>query len=184
MGSFIRLGTAFLFAIALAGCATSPAVRLPGYEDRPSYGAGVETPETPTQCVPYARNRSGVALYGDANTWWMQAAGRYSRSALPLLGSVIVLAGYSKDGRGHLGVVSALVSNREIRIDHANWLGDGNIYIGDPVADVSSNNDWSRVKVWNVRTRAWGKKVYPVEGFIGPEPDNDSQTIASIDVSR
>ncbi len=167
----------------LGGCATSPAVRLSGYEDRPTYGAGIETPETPSQCVPYARSRSGIALYGDANTWWAQAAGRYSRSASPLLGSVIVLTGYSTDGRGHLGVVSALVSDREIRIDHANWLGDGNIYIDDPVADVSSQNDWSRVRVWNARARAWGKKVYLVEGFIGPGPENGSQTVAFSDVS-
>jgi surface antigen len=178
VGSPIRLATAALFAGALAGCASTPAVRLSNHRDRPTYGAGIETPVTPNQCVPYARARSGVALHGDANTWWTQAEGRYARNATPRLGSVIVLTGYANDGRNHLGVVSTLVSDREIRIDHANWLNDGNIYTDDPVVDVSADNDWSQVRVWNARTRAWGTKVYLVEGFIGPGPAEDSDKIA------
>lgn len=178
VGSLLRLAAATLFSALLAGCATSPEVRLSSYGERPSYGAGIETPETPNQCVPYARARSGVTLYGDANTWWAQAAGRYARGYAPLLGSVIVLTGYASDGRNHLGVVSETVSDREIRIDHANWLNDGNIYTDDPVVDVSANNDWSQVRVWNARTRAWGSKVYIVEGFIGPGPATDPDRVA------
>jgi hypothetical protein len=35
------------------------------------------------QCVPYARERSGIALYGDASTWWERARGSgYTRGAL------------------------------------------------------------------------------------------------------
>ncbi len=178
VGSLIRLAAAAFFAAALASCATSPEVRLSGYGERPSYGATIEKPDTPNQCVPYARARSGLALYGDANTWWAQAYGRYMRGAAPLLGAVMVLTGYASDGRNHLGVVSQLISDREIRIDHANWLNDGNIYVDDPVVDVSSNNDWSRVRVWNARTRAWGTRVYLVEGFIGPSPATGSDRIA------
>lgn len=136
-------------------------------------------PARPLECVPYARSRSGVTLFGDAGSWWAKADGRYSKSATPLLGSVIVLTGYAGPGRGHVGVVSKLVSEREIRLDHANWLGDGAIYLDDPVADVSPENDWSEVRVWNPRTRGWGTKTYLVEGFIGPDPLAQSDRVAA-----
>jgi surface antigen len=178
VGSLIRLATAALFAGVLAGCATSPEVRYSSVADRPTYGAKIENPDMPNECVPYARARSGISIHGDANTWWAQAAGRYSREASPLLGSVMVLTGYASDGRNHLAVVSELISDREIRIDHANWLNDGNIYTDDPVIDVSADNDWSSVRVWNARTRAWGTRIYLVEGFIGPGPDEDAQRVA------
>jgi CHAP domain len=178
VGSLIRLATAALIASALAGCASSPDVRYSDYTDRPTYGAKIENPDMPNECVPYARARSGIPIHGDANTWWAQAAGRYQREASPLLGSVMVLTGYASDGRNHLAVVSAMVDGREIRVDHANWLNDGNIYVDDPVIDVSANNDWSAVRVWNARTRAWGTRVYLVEGFIGPGPADDTEKVA------
>ena len=53
-----------------------------------------------------------------------QRGGPLRQRANALLGSVMVLTGYAGPGRGHVGVVSQLVSAREIRIDHANWLGD------------------------------------------------------------
>ena len=56
---------------------------------------------------------------------------------------------------------------REIRVDHANWLDDGSIYLNDPVEDVSADNDWSQVRVCNIKTGGWGGKIYPVQGFIG-----------------
>ena len=177
VGSLFRLATAVVFACVLAGCSSSSEVALSNY-DRPSYGAIIQKPDMPNQCVPYARARSGVVLYGDANTWWTQAAGRYARGAAPLLGSVMVLTGYSHDGRNHLAVVSSLVSDREIRVDHANWLDDGNIYVDDPVIDVSANNDWSAVRVWNAQARAWGARTYLVEGFIGPGPAEDTEKVA------
>lgn len=178
VGSLIRLAAAAIFSAVLAGCATSPEVRLSSAGERPSYGAEIEKPHTPNQCAPYARARSGIAIYGDANTWWAQAGGRYARGATPLLGSVIVLTGYSRSGSNHVGVVSQLISDREIRIDHANWLNDGAIYVDDPVVDVSANNDWSEVRVWNARTRNWGIKIYLVEGFIGPGPATDPDRVA------
>ena len=178
VGSPIRLAAAALLACGLAGCGSSPEVRFSDVADRPTYGAKIENPDMPNECVPYARARSGIALHGDANTWWMQAAGRYARQTAPVLGSVMVLTGYSSDGRNHLAVVSSLISDREIRVDHANWLNDGNIYVDDPVIDVSANNDWSSVRVWNARTRAWGTRVYLVAGFIGPGPDADAQKVA------
>jgi hypothetical protein len=65
-----------------------------------------------------------------------------------------------------------MMSSREIRVDHANWLNDGAIFTDDPVVDVSPDNDWSQVKVFNERTGAWGARIYLVQGFIGPGRDN------------
>ena len=56
----------------------------------------------------------------------------------------MVLNNYAGPDRGHVAVVSKLVSAREIRVDHANWLDDGSIYVNDPVEDVSDANDWAR----------------------------------------
>lgn len=177
----LRATAALLCALGAAGCASSGDNELAA--DLLPYpatdGTHVETPAQPLECVPYARARSGLALYGDAATWWDKAEGRYAKRRAPQIGSVIVLTGYAGPGRGHVGVVSALVSAREIRLDHANWLGDGAIYIDDPVADVSPQNDWSEVRVWNPHTVAWGRKTYLVEGFIGPDRIDDSDRVAS-----
>ncbi len=100
-----------------------------------------------------------MKLYGDAWTWWDQAAGKFPREAAPEIGSVMVLAGYSGPKSGHVAVVRAVASPREIRVDHANWLDDGAIYVDDPVADVSSANDWSEVRVWNIKTGGLGWKI-------------------------
>jgi hypothetical protein len=168
-------------AVMLAGCAGNQAV----YENLPALEAGGATfaaPVSPIQCVPYARAHSSVKIYGDAWTWWDQAAGKFSREPMPRTGAVIVLAGYDGPKSGHVAVVRALDSPREIRVDHANWLDDGKIDLNDPVADISSANDWSEVRVWNVKTGSWGSRIYPVEGFIGPAPDNLKDLIARADL--
>jgi hypothetical protein len=120
------------------------------------------------QCVPFARNASGIQIYGDANTWWRQAAGRYPRSGQPAPGSVLVTRGYNDPGRGHVAVVTEVVSSRIIRVDHANWLNAGEISVGVPVMDVSPGNDWSEIRVWHVPGGHWGGRVYSSEGFIHP----------------
>jgi surface antigen len=136
------------------------------------------------QCVPYAREHSAIKITGDAYTWWNQAAGKYERGSNPAQGAVMVLFNYAGPAHGHVAVVRRLVSSREIRIDHANWLDDGAIYVNDPVVDVSAANDWSQVRVWNIKTGGWGVKLYPVQGFIGtgsnsstgaPPPDEEQQ---------
>jgi len=91
---------------------------------------------------------------------------------MPELGSVLVLTGYAGPRHSHVAVVTAMVSSREIRVSHANWLNDGAIFIDDPVVDVSPDNDWSQVRVFNERTGAWGVRTYLVQGFIGPGHDN------------
>jgi hypothetical protein len=181
----VRLAAAILPALGAAGCAGTPGGRYASLDallPAPSVaGVRIETPKTPLECVPYARVRSGVRLFGNAGEWWAGASGRYVRSHAPLLGSVIVLTGYAGPGRGHLGVVSALVSDREIRVDHANWLGNGAIIIDDPFVDVSPDNDWTEVRVWNPATRMWGIKTYLVAGFVGPSRIPRSNRTAATD---
>ena len=170
-------------AAALAGCASNQAV----YENLPDGAkppAVLATPASPIQCVPYARAHSSVKIYGDAWTWWEQAAGRFPRQSTPRAGAVMVLAGYDGPDSGHVAVVRALVTPREIRVDHANWLDDGAIYLDDPVADVSRANDWSEVRVWNVKTGAWGGRTYPVQGFIGPAERSLNDLIARADLDE
>ena len=174
-GAIVRLALAAALAFAVAGCATEPNTLVSS--DDGQVGA-IKKPPTPLQCVPYARQISGIPIYGDAYTWWEKAAGKFERSTAPKLGAVMVFTGYAGPSRAHLAVVRNLVSAREIKIDHANWLDDGQIYIDDPVIDVSSANDWSLVRVWNIRAGAWGGRTYPVQGFIGPGPENASKAIA------
>jgi surface antigen len=152
-----------VWLLAAGGCASVPAG---------SDGGEAQTTASSSilQCVPYARLHSAVKIYGDAWQWWDKADGHYARAARPQSGSVMVLTGYAGPARGHLAVVRSVASSRMIRVDHANWFNDGAIYVDNPVADVSSGNDWSVVRVWNMRTGAWGGRLYPVQGFIGPGP--------------
>lgn len=119
----------------------------------------------PTQCVPYARGLSGIDIRGNANTWWTQAAGQYPRSSAPAVGSVMVI---QSSGLGHVAVVTRIVSDRVVLVDHANWHGREEVAVGVPVRDVSPDNSWSQVNVWWLDTNQWGTKTYYVEGFIYP----------------
>lgn len=177
MGIIGKFACAALAATLLAGCASEPL----DYSQMPrEHGRSTveNTGQKPLQCVPYARAHSGIKIYGDAYTWWDQAEGKYPRGSAPAVGSVMVLHDYAGPEHGHLAVVRALAGPREIRVDHANWLDDGSIYVNNPVMDVSAGNDWSSVRVFNIKTGAWGSRVYPVQGFIGSDrdtaPDEDS----------
>ncbi|MBV9331787.1 MAG: CHAP domain-containing protein [Alphaproteobacteria bacterium] len=161
--SVARLSLAACVAMWLGACASEPSQELSSGQV-----GSVTTPDKPLQCVPYARTRSGVSIFGDAYTWWDKAAGKFARGDRPQKGAVMVLSGYAGPARAHLAVVRKVVSAREISVDHANWLNDGAIYVDDPVEDVSAANDWSQVRVWNIRSAVWGTRVYPVQGFIGP----------------
>ena len=157
----------------LAACAPtlysggpSPGVRPP--QAYPGQGPAIVANERFLQCVPYARAMSGVWLNGDANTWWAQAEGRYARSNRPEIGAVLVLKGYNDPDRGHLAVVTAIVSEREILVDQANWLNEGEISVRVPVFDLSTGNDWGQVRVWHIPTNALAVRVYEAQGFIHP----------------
>ncbi|WP_439814588.1 CHAP domain-containing protein [Zavarzinia sp. CC-PAN008] len=143
-----------LAALVVAGCSTISGG--PTYE----------------QCVPYARDRSGIAIRGDAWTWWDQAAGRYQRSSSARVGSVLVLARSQRLSRGHLAFVSGVADRRHILVDHANWGTEGaddNVHTGMGVIDVSTRGDWTSVRFFNPGTGAYGAP-YPALGFIEPRP--------------
>ena len=167
VGSQFRLAAVTAFCLLTAACASAPEYsgNTPGW-------SGAESSGGPLQCVPFARDHSQVKIYGDAADWWDKAAGLYARGEVPQLGSILVLTGYAGPHRSHVAVVTAMVSDREIRVDHANWLNDGAVFTNDPVVDVSPDNDWSQVKVYNERIGAWGTRIYLVQGFIGPSRDN------------
>ncbi len=178
VGSFLRLAAAAALSLSLAACASTPEYNTDYHAAAPKAHHAAVTPQTgiaeqskPLQCVPYARVHSGINIYGDAYTWWDKSEGQYEHSQEPLLGSVMMLTGYAGPNRAHLAVVRAMVSQREIRIDHANWFNDGSVYVDDPVMDVSPANDWTEVRIWNIRSQSWGTRTYLVRGFIGPGHD-------------
>ena len=122
-------------------------------------------------CVQYARLRSGLQIFGDAKYWWSKAADIYNRMTQPAAEAVMVFSGSKRIRRGHVAVVTAVVSPREIKVDHANWQNHGEIDLNMPVLDVSKNNDWSQVRVWDPRSGQFGARIYAVSGFIArPAP--------------
>jgi hypothetical protein len=129
--------------------------------------ARIETPVKPQQCVPYARQVSGIQIRGDARTWWRQAEGRYRRDNTPAVGAVLALKPRGAS-RGHVAVVTDILNPREIVVEHANWLNRGRIHKNTPVIDISPNNDWSAVRVWHVPGQRYGAGVYRAYGFIHP----------------
>lgn len=149
-------------------CLTAPLL-LAACSSTPDFDGGFADPrvvDDQVECVPFARAQSGVEIYGDAHTWWAKADGLYDREDEPEEGAVMVLRGYKRSDRGHVAVVRRLVSDREIVIDHANWLNDGKVYLDQPVLDVSPGNDWSAVRVWYAPGGQYGARVYAVQGFI------------------
>ena len=124
------------------------------------------------QCVPYARQISGINLYGAAWTWWQSADGRYDRGNRPQVGAAVVFKRSPRMSSGHVAIVTALVSARVIKVDHANWAPTGarkgGIQRNVAVIDESPNNDWSEVRVWYPPIHDFGVRVYPVYGFIYP----------------
>jgi len=119
------------------------------------------------ECAPYARERTGLQLHGDAASWWREAAGRYPRTATPVPGSVLVFRRSARLPDGHVAVVERLLDGRLILVDHANWVS-GRISRDAPVADVSPGNDWTVVRVWWDPIGGFGRSIYPTFGFITP----------------
>jgi surface antigen len=138
-------------------------------DDDPGGGDVVKRP-TYLQCVPYARQVSGVQLYGDAHTWWDQAEGRYARGHLPRVGAVMAFEPHGNMRLGHVATVSKLVDSRTVLLKHANWSPidgrRGQIENNVRAVDVSPDNDWSQVRVWFAPIKGLGNTAWPVEGFI------------------
>jgi hypothetical protein len=127
-------------------------------------------------CVPYARNATGITLAGNAWQWWDHAAGTYERGSVPEPGGVLAFRANGRMRLGHVAVVTRVVNDREIEIDHANWAGRG-VARGVAVVDVSENNDWSAVRVGLGRSDDFGS-IYPTYGFIYDRPDSGTMLTA------
>lgn len=133
------------------------------------------------QCVPFAREASGIALYGDAHTWWDQAEGRYARGRTPKVGAVMSFHPHGAMTLGHVAMVSRVIDDRTVLLRHANWSPidgrRGNVELDVRAVDVSPANDWSEVRVWYAPIGDLGTTRWPVDGFIykhKPRPGEDT----------
>lgn len=126
------------------------------------------------QCVPFARENTGIELTGNANTWWNAAEGIYERGARPEVGSILSFRANGRMRMGHVAVVSRVIDSRNVEIDHANWsgpgIGRGRIARNIDVVDVSPDNDWTAVRVALGQSEVFGS-IYPTSGFIYDRPD-------------
>ncbi|MDP3174671.1 MAG: CHAP domain-containing protein [Phenylobacterium sp.] len=141
--------------------------------------------DTYWQCVPFARLLSGIQIFGDAWTWWRQAAGKYETGFQPKTGAVLCFKPTGKMKLGHVAVVNQVLTERVIQISHANWSRidgtRGQIEKDVTVVDVSPQGDWSAVKVWYDPVRDLGGSTYPTFGFI--YQDTTSRTYAASGLS-
>jgi surface antigen len=129
------------------------------------------------QCVPYARQVSGINIFGDAHTWWDQADGRYSRGHKPRIGAVMAFRPHGNMRLGHVAAVSKIIDSRTVLLRHANWSPidgrRGQVENDVRAIDVSPENDWSEVRVWYAPLQDIGKTAWPVEGFIYGDRSNE-----------
>jgi surface antigen len=132
------------------------------------------------QCATFARMFSGIQLFGAAAGWWNQAVGKYARGETPKAGAVLVFKSIGSMRSGHVATVSQVVSDRIIKVTHANWSTPGKVENDVEVMDVSANNDWSKVRVWFKSLGGLGTSSYPVYGFIynGKAIKGDATAIA------
>lgn len=136
------------------------------------------------QCVPFARQVSGIDLHGNADSWWSQAEGRYERGHQPRVGAVLAFAASRAMRVGHVAMVSKVVSEREVLLTHANWSFRGGIERNVRAVDVSPNNDWTDVRVWYAPIGDLGLRSNHARGFIyasAPQAAADPVRIASAD---
>jgi surface antigen len=131
------------------------------------------------QCAPFARMISGINIFGNAGTWWAQAAGKFARGRLPKVGSVMSFIPTAKMRIGHVAMVSKVIGEREVLLTHANWSRRGRVETDVRAVDVSAAGDWSKVKVWYAG--AMGTSTYPVNGFIysAKAGSDDATTLSS-----
>ena len=135
------------------------------------FAAGLAIPsaanaQTFWQCAPFARVFSGIQLFGAAGGWWNQAIGKYAQGQAPKLGSVLVFKAMGAMRSGHVATVTQVVSDRIIKVTHANWGVRGQVERDVTVIDASAKNDWSAVKVWYKPIGDVGTHAFPTYGFI------------------
>jgi surface antigen len=150
------------------GCSAAPVLAdaADGYDDASGQA------QTYLQCVPYVRELTGIQIYGDAWTWWDQAAGRYARGHTPTVGAVMAFEPHGNMTLGHVAEVSKVIDSRTVLLRHANWSPidgrRGQIEDNVEAVDVSPANDWSEVRVWYAPINGLGTTAWPVAGFIYP----------------
>jgi surface antigen len=146
--------------------APSPAASI---DDRGDYAQG-DFGLPSIQCVPYARQVSGIQIRGDAHTWWDQAAGRFARGPRPRVGAVMSFPPFGAMQLGHVAAVSKVIDDRTVLLRHANWSPingrRGQTEDNVRAIDVSPEGDWSEVRVWYAPLGALGTTHWPVNGFI------------------
>ncbi|WP_309605151.1 CHAP domain-containing protein [Phenylobacterium sp.] len=132
--------------------------------------AGGALADTYWQCVPFARLISGIQIFGDAYTWWRQALGKYDVGFQPKAGAVLCFKPTERMRLGHVAVVSQVLTDRIVQITHANWSpiegSRGKVEKDVTLVDVSTQGDWSAVKVWYDPNRDLGGSTYATYGFI------------------
>ena len=162
-------GSQITLALGLMLASAAPAQARSNFETADSGGGSAELPPY-LQCVPYAREVSGIQIYGDAHTWWGQAKGRYKRGEKPKIGAVIAFRPHGNMRLGHVAAVSKIVDSRTILLRHANWSPingrRGQKEDNVRAIDVSPANDWSEVRIWYAPLQDLGGTHWPVQGFI------------------
>jgi len=89
--------------------------------------AQIRKGEKRLECVPYARQVTGMEISGDAWRWWDNSKGRYERGTAPEAGGVLVFRRVN-GSPGHVAVINQVVSDRIVIASHANWLNDGRMH--------------------------------------------------------
>ncbi len=171
------LAGALIASIALA----TPVQARPRVDLDNVTGGGAANLPPYLQCVPYARQVSGIQIHGDAHTWWGQAAGKYARGNAPRVGAVMAFKPHGGMKLGHVAAVSRILDSRTVLLRHANWSlingRRGQIEDNVRAVDVSPGNDWSEVRVWFDPIQGLGTTHWPVQGFIygdrGGVPDGE-----------
>lgn len=157
-------------ALIALGAAATPVTATSLTKVGASEGSGKIAYPPYLQCVPYARQVTGVKIYGDAHTWWGQANGRYAKGEDPKVGAVMSFRASGKSRLGHVAAVSKLIDSRTVLISHANWSPingrRGQIEKNVRAVDVSEDNDWSAVRVWYGPIKALGGRHWQLNGFI------------------
>ena len=83
-----------------------------------------------------------------------------------------------RHGNGHVGVVTAIDGDRQIRVTQANWVRH-RVFADMPVIDVSAGNDWTLVRVWWPPTGQMGATAYSAYGFIHPDRPRPRDLLAA-----
>lgn len=172
-------------AALLALVATPVAARSIDFDESGSVADSGDSALPPyLQCVPYARQVTGIHIFGDAHTWWDQAAGRYARGLQPRVGAVMAFKPHGNSSLGHVAAVSRIIDSRTILIRHANWSPingrRGQIEDNVRAVDVSPDNDWSEVRVWYAPIQSLGGAHWPIQGFIYPARPTKAEQVFGV----